>query len=141
MVTYWLTVSNSLNDDLLQTNDDTDSANETICEPKSKRIKLMKSDSNEGVATESAADELHCYKNEKKVAESVDPLQWWKLNEHRYPKLALLAKTCLCIPATSVPCEHLFSSAGYIVNKTRSSLEPNTVNMLVCLRSWLTDDI
>jgi len=35
----------------------------------------------------------------------------------------------------------LFSSAGYIVNKTRSSLEPNTVNTLVCLRSWLKDDI
>jgi len=26
-----------------------------------------------------------------------------------------------------------FSSAGYIVNKTRSSLDPNTVNMLVYL--------
>jgi len=23
----------------------------------------------------------------------------------------------------------------------RSSLEPNTVNMLACLRSWLSDDI
>ena len=66
---------------------------------------------------------------------------WWKLNEYRYPKLAFFAKTVLCIPATSVPCERLFSSAGYIVNKTRSSLEPNTVNMLVYLRSWLSDNI
>jgi len=32
--------------------------------------------------------------------------------------------------------ERLFSSAGYIFNKTRSSLEANTVNMLVYLRSW-----
>jgi len=101
----------------------------------------MESDSDSEEGVESAADELHRYKNEKKVADSVDPLQWWKLNVHRYPKLALLAKTFLCIPATSVPCERLFSSAGYIVNKTRSSLEPNTVNMLVCLRSWLSDDI
>jgi len=29
---------------------------------------------------------------------------------------------------------HNYSSAGYIINKTRSSLDPNTVNMLVCLR-------
>ena len=29
---------------------------------------------------------------------------------------------------SAVPCEQLFSSAGYIVNKTHSSLEPNTVN-------------
>ena len=27
-----------------------------------------------------------------------------------------------------------------IVNKTRSSLESNTVNTLVCLHSWLKDD-
>ena len=33
-----------------------------------------------------------------------------------------------------------FSSAGYIVNKTRSSLDLNIVNMLVCLRI-AADDI
>ena len=38
---------------------------------------------------------------------------------------------------SAVPCEWLFSSAGYIVNKMRSSLEPITVNKLVCLHSWL----
>jgi len=42
---------------------------------------------------------------------------------------------------SAMPCERLFSSSGYIVNKTCSSLEPNTVNMLVSLRSWLSDDI
>ena len=30
----------------------------------------------------------------------------------------------------AVPCELLFSSADYIVNKTRSSLEANTVNTM-----------
>ena len=49
------------------------------------------------------------------------------------------SKTVLCMPATSVPCERLLSSAGCNVNKTRSSLEPNTVGMLVCLRSWLSN--
>jgi len=29
-----------------------------------------------------------------------------------------------------------FSSAGYIVNKTQSSLDPNIVNMLMCLCDW-----
>lgn len=120
---------------------DTDIASKTGCEPNEKRIKLMESDSDTEVGVERVSDELDRYKIEKKVAESVNPLQWWKLNENRYPKLALLAKTVLCIPASSVPCERLFSSAGYIVNKTRSSLEPNTVNMLVCLRSWLSDDV
>jgi len=35
---------------------------------------------------------------------------------------------------SEVQCERLFSSSGYIVNKTRSSLEANTVNMFMCLR-------
>jgi len=29
-----------------------------------------------------------------------------------------------------------FSSVGYTANKTRSLLDPNIVNMLVCLRDW-----
>jgi len=40
----------------------------------------------------------------------------------------------------AVSYERLFSSAGYI-NKMRSSLDANTVSMLVCLRSWLPVDI
>jgi len=59
----------------------------------------------------------------------------------------------LCLPGTSVPLKRLFGSAGYIVNKTRSSFEPRCkstltpcsnqilFNMLVCLSSWLSDDI
>jgi len=38
-------------------------------------------------------------------------------------------------------CLRLFDSADNIANKMRSSLEPNTVNMLMCLRSRLSDDI
>jgi len=34
--------------------------------------------------------------------------------------------------------KEFFSSSGYIDHKTRSSLEANTVNVLVCLRSWFT---
>jgi len=29
-----------------------------------------------------------------------------------------------------------FSSVGYIVNKTRSLLDPNIVNMIMCLWDW-----
>jgi len=44
-------------------------------------------------------------------------------------------------------CKRLFSSVDYVVKKMHSSLdpnyslEPNTVNMIVCLRNWLSDDI
>ena len=62
-------------------------------------------------------------------------------NKYRYLELASFVKTVLCTVATSIPCERLFISAGYIVNKTLSSLESITVNMLVCLRCWLSDSI
>ena len=62
-----------------------------------------------------------------------DPLKWWKANASRYPLLANLARKYLCIPATSVPSERVFSSAGHIVNKRRACLDPSSVNMLVFL--------
>jgi len=42
---------------------------------------------------------------------------------------------------STVQSEKLFSSAGNIVNKMRSSLDANTVNMPVCLSSWLSVNI
>jgi len=39
---------------------------------------------------------------------------------------------------SAVQCERLFCSAGYIFNKTRSSFEVNTVNMLECFSFWLS---
>jgi len=42
----------------------------------------------------------------------------------------------------AVQCERLFSSSAYILNKTRSSLESNTVdNALVLAYSWLSVNI
>jgi len=40
------------------------------------------------------------------------PLAFWKSHEKLFPKLFLLSQKYLCIPATSVPSERLFSIAG-----------------------------
>ena len=63
----------------------------------------------------------------------LNPLSWWKENLHRYPILSRLARKYLCIPATSVPTERAFSSAGNIVSAKRSCLQPDSVEMLVFL--------
>ena len=77
--------------------------------------------------------EVDAYRAEEQIDRALDPLEWWKLNEHRFKVLSKLAGKLLCIPATSIPSERLFSSAGTIVNKKRASLSPNNVDMLTFL--------
>jgi len=66
-----------------------------------------------------------------------DPLIFWKQHSASYPNLALQAAKLLCIPATSLPCERLFSVAGVIVEKWRTALNPDQVQNILCLNSWL----
>ncbi|XP_065199244.1 zinc finger BED domain-containing protein 4-like [Sycon ciliatum] len=72
---------------------------------------------------------------EKQVGSSVDPLDWWRTNADRFPTMARLAKRVLCIPATSVPSERVFSAAGIIVSKLRASLTHENVDALVFLHA------
>ena len=76
--------------------------------------------------------------NESAVKGNADPLEWWGKHMDGYKKLAPIAKFFLCIPGTFVPSENVFSDTGNIVTKKRASLDPDTVNQLVFLRSVLT---
>ena len=78
-------------------------------------------------------NEFDTYLAEKPVARKTQCLKWWKENSFRFPRLAEVTKSLLCIPATSAPAERLFSNAGLTVNRLRSSLNPYTVNTLVFL--------
>jgi hypothetical protein len=51
-----------------------------------------------------------------------DCLEWWKRNECRFPRLAILAKKYLSIQATSAPSERIFSKAGRIISTLRTRL-------------------
>lgn len=59
---------------------------------------------------------------------------FWKENEFRFPKLYLLARRRLCIPATSAPSERLFHAAGRTINKLRTNIEPKALDNLLFLR-------
>jgi hypothetical protein len=125
--------------------DETTTSTGEAPEPVHKKLKLTllvsdsesQSSSDESEAVHGALAELTRYQEEGVIPESENPLMWWQLNRHCYPNLSSFVQTILCVPATSVLCERLFSSSGYIVNKLRSCLLPENVNTLVCLRDWL----
>ena len=54
--------------------------------------------------------ELEEFLLEKSLPRNSDVMAWWNTNEHRFPKLAKLAKVYLGIPATSASSERLFSN-------------------------------
>ncbi|XP_042604539.1 E3 SUMO-protein ligase ZBED1-like isoform X2 [Cyprinus carpio] len=75
--------------------------------------------------------ELNGYLQVPDADSETNPLEWWKINSAIYPRVSLLAKRYLCIPATSSPSERAFSTGGNIVSCHRAALKPDTVDRLV----------
>jgi len=73
----------------------------------------------------------HQYKSLPQASILENPHSWWQKNEQLYPLHATLARKFLSRPATSVPCERMWSEAGNIVSEKRSSLDKDSVCMLV----------
>lgn len=73
------------------------------------------------------------YSTEKRVANDVDPLTWWKLNKERYGLLFPVVRY-LVTPPTSVPSERMFSGAGLIYVPHRSRLEGDKASKLLFLK-------
>ena len=59
-----------------------------------------------------------------------DVSKWWFQHHEKYPKLALVVKNLLAIPATSANCERAFSSLTDIVTKKRNRLHGKTTEKL-----------
>ncbi len=79
-------------------------------------------------------EEVQHYRAVQSLSVDSNPLVWWKDNQNQFPHLAKLAKSYLGIPATSVPSERVFSTAGDIVTAQRASLSPDNVDMMVFLK-------
>ena len=66
-----------------------------------------------------------------------NPLDWWKARAGRFPILSALSRSVLCVPATSAPCERLFSHAGLTIANDRASLLPDNAAEIIYLRvAW-----
>ena len=82
-------------------------------------------------------EEVALYKAVDCISLDSNPLLWWKTNEPKYPHVAELAKRYLAVPATSVPSERVFSTAGDIVSAQRAVLNAHNVDMLIFLKKNL----
>ena len=87
------------------------------------------------------ADNLfsECYSNKKQLMQQLregtyDCATWWRNNHKRYPKLAIVAKNLLCIPATSANCERAFSTLTDVVTNKRNRLHAATTRKLTFLK-------
>ncbi|KAL0324862.1 UNVERIFIED_CONTAM: putative AC transposase [Sesamum radiatum] len=105
-------------------------------------MKLIKSgfdkhlEQNENVERKS---ELLQYLSEphEKRDDAFDILNWWKTNSSRYPVLSRVARDVLATPVSTIASEQAFSTSGRLLDPYRSSLDPKTVEALICAQSWL----
>ncbi|KAK3505562.1 hypothetical protein QTP70_021899, partial [Hemibagrus guttatus] len=101
---------------------------------------LMGSDTESDDESSLESSPLARYRAESSISLEQCPLHWWSVHSRSHDKLVTIARKYLATPASTVPCERLFSLAGHIVHKKRVALAPENVNKLVCLSSWLNAD-
>lgn len=77
--------------------------------------------------------EIDRYLQEDYLPRCKDPLQWWEERKTIYPLLYGYMKKRLCLAATSVPCERIFSKAGQIMIEKRSRLTCTKLSQLLFL--------
>ena len=73
-------------------------------------------------------DELDEYLREA-VPKEQDLLDWWSVNERRFPNVAKMAQQFLAVPASSVSVERLFSLAGRLYGDLRQAMNDGTVTL------------
>ncbi|XP_060845259.1 E3 SUMO-protein ligase ZBED1-like [Rhopalosiphum padi] len=82
--------------------------------------------------------ELDKYLGETLIDRKDDPLKWWYERKHIYPHLYEFAMKRLCVTATSVPCERIFSEAGQIITQKRNRLNTKKASQLIFLHNNLS---
>ena len=78
--------------------------------------------------------EIDFYLTLQKISLEEDPLVWWNQKKVVLPNLAVQARIYLAIPASSVPSERLFSSAGNVFTKKRNRLSKNSIHNILFLK-------
>ncbi|CUA69681.1 hypothetical protein RSOLAG22IIIB_08603 [Rhizoctonia solani] len=67
----------------------------------------------------------------------MNPLDWWRENWNRFPRLAAMARDFLSIPGSSVGVERVLSAGRDVISLRRSSLAADTIRVLMTYRAAL----
>jgi hypothetical protein len=102
-------------------------SNSKIWELFDEKIKELCAESN---PTAASTTELDRYIAEPILPRTSDPLHWWNARNALYPRLYTAVKKRLCVVATSVPCERIFSKAGQILREKRSIIKYSKLSIL-----------
>ncbi|CAN0926836.1 Putative AC transposase [Linum grandiflorum] len=94
-------------------------------------------------SNQNGREELEKYLKESLLprTQPFDILGWWKNQEVNYPTLRLIAKDILAIPVSTVVSESAFSTSGRLLRANRSTLDPVTIEALMCTQNWLRNEI
>lgn len=76
-------------------------------------------------------DELSKYLEDGNLDKTENPLDYWKANSSRFPKLATLARIFLAVPTSSGDVERLFSITGNIKRSRRSRLKNDKIESIL----------
>ena len=121
-----------------------DASQSDVVEPEVKRPRLDEASPLDLLDTELQADsvpseytpaeEVADYLRQPNIQRQLDPLDWWKVNQQKYPRVADIARRYLSSPSTSVPSERLFSSAGDLYSDSRNRLLGQRADMLLFIK-------
>ncbi|XP_057248896.1 zinc finger BED domain-containing protein RICESLEEPER 2 [Beta vulgaris subsp. vulgaris] len=92
-----------------------------------------------GIRVEPRKSELDVYLEECTATDEghrFDALNWWKERASKFVVLSRLVADVLAIPITTVASEVTFSAGSRVIDPYRSSLLPETVQMLICTGDW-----
>ncbi|CAL9696627.1 unnamed protein product [Knipowitschia caucasica] len=81
--------------------------------------------------------EIKGYLSEHLLLRTNDPLEWWRSRATVFKNACDVMKTRLCVVATSVPSERIFSKTGQILTDRRNRLTSRKVQQLVFLNANL----
>ena len=73
---------------------------------------------------------------ENSIGKDFAILEWWQQHSNMFPTISLIAKQILACPVSTVVVEQCFSAGGSILDETRSSMTPDSVEAQTCLDDW-----